>query len=82
MGGDAGTALKGEEVAPKEEEEEEEEGDWCLRFVSRPWLEKAKYCFSSGLDVSREGLEDGRPPEGKQLGFLELCWSGSLKLRS
>lgn len=34
----------------------------------------------AGEGLSREGLEDGRLPEGRPVGDRGLCWSGSLKL--
>lgn len=77
----------------EEEEEEEGialtgEGERCLRLglkaeedvvrsVSRPGVTKAGLGLSIRLDVSDEGREDGRLPEGRH---REPCWSDSLKL--
>lgn len=58
------------------------EGD-VVRSVSRPGTVMARIGLSTRLDVSKEGLEDGRLPEGNlEIGRLvgERCWSGSLEL--
>lgn len=82
-----------EQGGGRTEEEEEGraltgEGERCLRLglkaeedvvrsVSRPGVTKAGLGLSIRLDVSDEGREDGRLPEGRH---REPCWSDSLKL--
>lgn len=99
VGEDAGAILNGEEQGGAWTEEEEGraltgEGERCLRLglkaegallrsVSGPWLAIA--ALSTRLEVSKEGLEDGRLPEGRQglarpVGDFEPFWFGSLEV--